>query len=382
MVRADQGSLLYKYWLSIIDDRTTIICADAAGQRRRFHDLFDTMAGALDGPPAHWGCRSHVDFWVEGQAVPDLRERAIRELARRQLENPEKFAKSVTRAAKLRPPGQRQLKGRVRRFIRLTRQKRQLRDTLKRVEARVNQELRLGRDTQSLHRDPLTGKWNLRMKDRPAMHNTLIARLDRAKDAAGRLVRGTQIEQGHEAIIVSGLPQAGTGEALQSLGVDVSRYLASTADDFKVALKATGRMPRWAGLSQQETAGLLHEESEYLVRRLAQRAMRRGTNMIVESDGNSAALANRIVELKAHGYNVKLVHVDVDVWTSTNRAVQWADQTGSFTPTSRIERAWDPVYGSVQRRAVESVKDVVDSWVVFDNEIGLVQVASGGGGGG
>ena len=173
----------------------------------------------------------------------------------------------------------------------------------------------------------------------------------------------------------------GPRQALQALGLDVSQYLAPTADGFKVALKATGRMPRWAGLSQQETAGLLHEESRYLVQRLARRGMRRGTNMILESEGNAAALQQQILELQSHGYTVRVVHVDVDVWTSTNRAVAWADETGSFTPTSRIEAAWDPVYGSTQRRAVEAVKDVVDSWVMFDNEVGLTEIARGGVGG-
>ncbi|RLB66272.1 MAG: hypothetical protein DRH08_06580, partial [Deltaproteobacteria bacterium] len=338
MAKTSAPPIIWKYWYSQIDDRTTIICADAAGQRRQQHDLFDTMAGSLDGPPAHWGCRSSIGFWTEGQVMPDLKKWAQREMSSRASANPERFLKDVIRNAKMRPPGQRQLKGRVRHYIRTTRQQRKIRDLVKHVEQRVSEELRLGRDTQTLHRNPVTGKWNLRMKDRPAMHNRLIARADKSVNLAGKVTaRGTQIEQGHEAIIMTGLPGAGKTSALRALGIDTGRFLAPNADDFKVLLNATGRMPRWKGLSGLEKAGLLHEESSYLAKRLANRAMRRGTNMILETTGGDASVAARIAELKAAGYNVKVIHVDVDVWTSTGRAVARAERSGRFVPVGRIE---------------------------------------------
>ncbi len=356
-------SLLYKVWVAIIDSQTTFICADADGQRRVNDALFDTMAGSLDHPPAHFGCRSMVDYWVEGQAPP-RRDRAIRELERRFSEDPDKFRKQLLRDAKLRPPGHRQVKGRVRSFIRTTRQRAAFREKLARVERNVNRELRAGRDTRSLHRDPSNGRWDLRMKDRPRMHERLIRKLDDYDTPRDR-----------EALIVTGLPSSGRTSALADLGVDTARFLFPNADEFKVALKATGRMPRWAGLSQQETAGLLHEESSYLAERLARRAMRRGTNMVLETTAGPEGLGARVDALKAAGYRVRLIHSDVSVHTSVERSLTAADR---YVPLAKIEASWDPIYGTTQRSGFEKLKSSVDGWLIFDNEVTLTEVARKG----
>lgn len=48
-------------WVSQLDSRTTVICMDAHGQVVGENELFVTMSGSLQSPPAHWGCRSMLD---------------------------------------------------------------------------------------------------------------------------------------------------------------------------------------------------------------------------------------------------------------------------------------------------------------------------------
>ncbi len=50
-----------KLWWSVLDKRTTVICLEAHGQAVRMNEPFNTISGFLDGPPAHFGCRSMLD---------------------------------------------------------------------------------------------------------------------------------------------------------------------------------------------------------------------------------------------------------------------------------------------------------------------------------
>jgi len=65
-----------KVWVSVLDDRTTLICLDAHGQAVPLGEPFDTIAGAVEGPPAHWNCRSLID--IETVNLSDLTRPNVR----------------------------------------------------------------------------------------------------------------------------------------------------------------------------------------------------------------------------------------------------------------------------------------------------------------
>lgn len=82
---ADEDDLLFKQWYSVIDARTTMCCLFAAGQIRSAEAEFDTINGAMQSPPAHWGCRAKVVPWMPG-FISALRTKANSEIQNRPIE--------------------------------------------------------------------------------------------------------------------------------------------------------------------------------------------------------------------------------------------------------------------------------------------------------
>jgi hypothetical protein len=74
--------LIYKQAVAVIDERTTIVCLNVAGQIRKVGQPFDTLNGALDAPPFHYGCRAIVEIYLPG-TVNVQRELANAELKQR-----------------------------------------------------------------------------------------------------------------------------------------------------------------------------------------------------------------------------------------------------------------------------------------------------------
>ncbi len=57
--------MIFKQWVSVIDERTTDNCLDADGQVQPVDRPFDCLYGSFDEPPAHSGCRAQVVEWLE-----------------------------------------------------------------------------------------------------------------------------------------------------------------------------------------------------------------------------------------------------------------------------------------------------------------------------
>jgi hypothetical protein len=73
---------MLKQWAAVVDDVTTIVCLDAAGQIREVDEPFDTLNGEFWHPPAHIHCRAIVVPWLPG-FVDKQRRPANEELSRR-----------------------------------------------------------------------------------------------------------------------------------------------------------------------------------------------------------------------------------------------------------------------------------------------------------
>lgn len=76
------GDLVLKQAVAVIDQRTTLVCLNVAGQIKRVSEPFDTLNGALEVPPFHVHCRAIVVPYLRG-AINDQREQANAELMRR-----------------------------------------------------------------------------------------------------------------------------------------------------------------------------------------------------------------------------------------------------------------------------------------------------------
>ncbi|HXS63391.1 MAG TPA: zeta toxin family protein, partial [Streptosporangiaceae bacterium] len=124
------------------------------------------------------------------------------------------------------------------------------------------------------------------------------------------------------------------------------------------------------------------EESSYLARQLARRALTEGKNVIWDITMSSApSTVKRIDELRASGYQrVDGIFIDIPVETSVTRTGERHRRGhdrflvgnglgGRYVPAEVIRAQADAEFGSLNRRAFESVKDDFDHWTIYDNSV-------------
>jgi predicted kinase len=219
--------------------------------------------------------------------------------------------------------------------------------------------------------DPDHEQW---AEDRAVMQDAIIADLYEA-------ARGVPCER--RAILAGGLPGAGKTTTLeQHAGIDRSQFLTINPDEIKNEMARRGMIPEVAGLSPMEASDLVHEESSYVAKQLALRAMASGKNVIWDITMSSRESAERrISDLRAAGYSrVEGVFIDisVDVGIRRSEARHRKDHDsyraghglgGRFVPAEVIRSQADPDWGSRNRRTFEEVKPQLDAWLLFDNSV-------------
>lgn len=101
---------MLKQWSAVVDDVTTILCLDAAGQIREPDEPFDTLNGQFMHPPGHIHCRAIIVPWLPG-FINTQRGPANQELARRpakqRRKGPEGSTASIPPPDRSNPPGKR-----------------------------------------------------------------------------------------------------------------------------------------------------------------------------------------------------------------------------------------------------------------------------------
>ncbi len=186
-----------------------------------------------------------------------------------------------------------------------------------------------------------------------------------------------------KAIIAGGLGGAGKTTVLtEHAGVDLSRYFTINPDRCKEELARHKMLPEIQGLSPMETSSLGHEESSYIARRLAFRAYAEGKNVIWDiTMSRSASAVSRIDELRSAGYeHIEGIFVDIPVETSVARSearhrrghdkyLAGEGLGGRYVPAELIRSQADPEYGSINRRAFEEAKPLLDEWAIFENSV-------------
>lgn len=243
---------------------------------------------------------------------------------------------------------------------------RNVRDCL--IQARAD-----GLATDELYTDPGT-HGEIWSRERQECHDAIVDELyDRAADVPNE----------NQAIIAGGLPGAGKSTILQEYaGIDTSQFLRIDPDNIKLELAQRGLIPRVEGLSPMEASDLVHEESSFVAKALAQRAQADGKNVIWDITMSSrSSTEERIDVLRAAGYTrIEGLFVDIPIETSEVRAAarHRSDQEnyragkgegGRLVPPEVTHAKADPEWGSVNRRVFEEVKDRFDVWSIYDNSI-------------
>jgi Zeta toxin len=186
-----------------------------------------------------------------------------------------------------------------------------------------------------------------------------------------------------QAIIAGGLAGAGKTTVLRDhAGIDRSQYFFVNPDDVKVEMAKRGLIPKVEGLSPMEASDLVHEESSYIARQLAQRAQADGKNMVWDITMSSLeSTEKRINDLRADGYtSITGIFVDIPIDVSVTRADSrhrdgedkyraGEGLGGRFVPPDLITSRADEHWGSQNRRTFEDLKPRFDQWILFDNGV-------------
>jgi hypothetical protein len=241
----------------------------------------------------------------------------------------------------------------------------EVRDTLDKARA-------AGLSTDRLYTiDPDHTEWGA---ERNRLQGSLVAEL---------YAKAQEVPCDRQAIIAGGLGGAGKTTVLTGhAGIDLSRYLGINPDDIKEEMARRGMIPDMDKLSPMEASDLAHEESSYIAKRLALRAMADGKNIIWDITMSSrTSTEERINNLRDAAYErVDGVFVDIPPDTSITRTElrhregheQWrAGQGfgGRFVPPEVIQRQLDSEFGSQNRRTYEAMKGKFTSWSIYDNSI-------------
>jgi predicted ABC-type ATPase len=185
------------------------------------------------------------------------------------------------------------------------------------------------------------------------------------------------------AIMAGGLGGAGKTTLLDhDSSIDRANYLTINPDSFKEELAKRGLVPEIPGLSPMEASALAHEESSYLARQLALRAIADGKNVLWDiTMSSSSSTSRRLDELRTNGYKqIHGIFVDIPIETSVTRMEErhrrghddfLAGQGlgGRYVPAEVIRSQADPEYGSINRRTFETLKQRFDSWTTYDNSV-------------
>ena len=251
------------------------------------------------------------------------------------------------------------------------------------VEQRLDWARREGLSTEiGYTTDPGREQW---APHRAVVHRDIVDEL---------YAKAADVPSERKAIMAGGLGGAGKSTVLeQHAGIDRSQYLTINPDDIKELMAERGLIPEVDGLSPMEASDLVHEESSYLAKQLALRAMADGKNVIWDITMSSrSSVESRLETLEKAGYTVSAIFVDIPVEVSVQRAGDryWRGhedyrngegQGGRYVPPEIIRSQGEPGWGSVNRRSFEQVKDRFDAWAVYDNSVrdrAPSLVASGG----
>jgi predicted ABC-type ATPase len=183
-----------------------------------------------------------------------------------------------------------------------------------------------------------------------------------------------------KAVVSGGIGGAGKSTILKKhADIDREAYGTVNPDDIKEYMAAHGMTPKIAGLDPMEASALIHEESSYLAKLLAQRAYDQKKNMIWDiTMASQRSVQSRVDALHKYGYSeIKGVFVDIPVELSVQRAIGrwWKGHTdpenkigGRYVPPALIRKQAAQEGSTKNRRVFDSFRPKFDSWEVWSTE--------------
>lgn len=145
---------------------------------------------------------------------------------------------------------------------------------------------------------------------------------------------------------------------------DAARVVDIDADEIKALLPEYGEILR-AGDSR--AAAITHEESSLLARQIRERAQAEGFDIVADRTMGSGAKASKdIAEMRAAGYEVRVIGVTVDADTAMQRMVSRYNRAGRLVPPRELLAAHAGF-----SRDLDEIARLADELVLFDNNQAL-----------
>jgi Zeta toxin len=183
-----------------------------------------------------------------------------------------------------------------------------------------------------------------------------------------------------KAVISGGIGGAGKSTILKN-HADIERdaYGTVNPDDIKEYMAEKGMVPKIEGLDPMEASALIHEESSYLSKKLADKAYGEKKNMIWDITMNRPnSVQDRLDDFTKYGYGeVKAVFVDIPVELSVQRAVGrwWQGHEdpdvkigGRYVSPTLIRSQAAEQGGTLNRRVFDKFAPKFDSWELWSTE--------------
>jgi len=205
-------------------------------------------------------------------------------------------------------------------------------------------------DTQAMYRRE-DGSWD---PERAKLHQEIIDSFFEGK---------TPVEN-PEVYIVGGGMGAGKTTVLKSGQVDLPENMVwADGDAIKFMLP---EMKEALEKGDPNGAGLVHEESSYLSKKIAYLASKGKYNLIMDGTGNNtlANLTKKVNSMREGGQVVNAIYVTLDTDEAWRRALQRAERTGRYVPKAALFESHRMV-SKVFPEAVFS--GLFDSFKLFDN---------------
>jgi predicted ABC-type ATPase len=184
--------------------------------------------------------------------------------------------------------------------------------------------------TEEMHWDKAGGGYTPKRKQ---LHDQIVA-----KALAGK----TPSPDGERvAIVMMGGTASGKSTMLRQSGEGGDNFVHVDADDIKESLP---EYQQALAVKYRGAAGLAHEESSSLAKRVAREAIDKGHDVVLDGTGaNAKKFEKQIKDLQEKGYHIKLMMPDQDPEKAMADAVTRAEKTGRWVPVHFIESA----YGSI-----------------------------------
>jgi hypothetical protein len=222
--------------------------------------------------------------------------------------------------------------------------------------------------------------------ERQALHDQIVAEhvlgVPRSTDPTITLMGGgpasgkTSVRDQGEV----GVPKAGSGKA-----VDVN------PDDVKTGYEDRSGAPTRTGIPEYHelkakgdptAAAFTHEESSYISKRIAQAAVERGQDVVIDGTGDSGigSLTAKVAPAKAAGYKTKGVYVTIPTGEAVRRSRARGERSGRVVPDEVVIETHQKVSRVFPQAVAAGTFDEIELWdntttpkLVFSSKKGGVQ---------